>query len=146
MLYVIDDMRIPWDISAVIFHAEENLGSWYHDPVWYANTHVPTGNAGVGAYCVMNDDGNFVVYDEDDKVRFQSGTKGNPGAFLRCQDDGNLVIYTRDNKAIWQSKTYAPWETRRDAVGSQRPLWRGTFQYASLKNRDQLAIRMPAAS
>jgi hypothetical protein len=107
VLYVIDDMRIPWDVSDVLFHGEQNLGSWYHDPVWYTNTHVPTGDAGVGAYCVMKDDGNFVVYDEDDKVRFQSGTKGNPGAFLRCQDDGNLVIYTRDNKAIWQSKTYA---------------------------------------
>ncbi len=55
----------------------------------------------------MKDDGNFVVYDEDDKVCFQTGTKGNPGTFLRCQDDGNLVIYTRQNKAIWQSKTYA---------------------------------------
>ncbi len=107
VLYVIDDMRIPWDISDVLFHAEQYLGSWYHDPVWYANTHVPTGDAGVGAYCVMKEDGNFVVYDEDDKVRFQSGTQGHPGAFLRCQDDGNLVIYTRDNKAIWQSKTYA---------------------------------------
>ena len=28
----------------------------------------------------------------------------------------------------------------------QCPLSSGTFQYASLKNRDQLAIRMPAAS
>jgi hypothetical protein len=100
-------MRVPWDASPVFYHAEESLSHYYHDPVWNAGTHVPSRDAGPGAYCVMKTDGNFVVYDDDDKPRFQTGTKGNPGAFLRCQDDGNLVIYTRENKAIWQSQTYA---------------------------------------
>jgi hypothetical protein len=79
----------------------------YIHPLWSTGTNVPTKAAGMGAYCVMKDDGNFVVYDADDKPCFQSGTKGHPGAFLRCQDDGNLVVYTRDKKPIWQSKTYS---------------------------------------
>ena len=107
VLYVIDDMRIPPDAASVLFHAEQNLGLWYHDALWFAGTHVGTGDAGTGAYCAMESDGNFVVYDDEGKPCFQTGTKGHPGAFLRCQDDGNLVIYTRDNKPIWQTKTYA---------------------------------------
>jgi hypothetical protein len=106
VLYVIDDMRIPWDASLIVYHDVSILGI-YQDAIWSSATHLREQDAGPGAYCVMKDDGNFIIYDEDDKPCFQSGTKGNPGAFLRCQDDGNLVIYTRDNKAIWQSKTYA---------------------------------------
>jgi hypothetical protein len=106
VLYVIDDMQIPWDSSLVVYHDLSILGV-YHDVIWSSGTHVRDGDAGPGAYGLMKADGNFIIYDDDDKPCFQSGTKGNPGAFLRCQDDGNLVIYTRDNKAIWQSKTYA---------------------------------------
>ena len=69
VLYVIDDMRIPGRLAHFVSprYVSRHL---YHDPVWYTNTHVPTGDAGVGAYCVMKDDGNFVVYDEDDKAAF----------------------------------------------------------------------------
>jgi hypothetical protein len=106
VLYVIDDMQIPWDAASIVYH-ELSILSIYHDAIWSSQTHVREHDAGPAAYCLMKDDGNFIIYDEDDKPCFQSGTKGNPGAFLRCQDDGNLVIYTRDNKAIWQTKTYA---------------------------------------
>ncbi len=106
VLYVVDDERIPGDVAPILLHTAE-WPSLYHNALWSTGTHVPTQAAGTGAYCIMKDDGNFVVYDEDDKPCFQSGTKGHPGAFLRCQDDGNLVIYTRDKKPIWQSKTYA---------------------------------------
>ena len=41
----------------------------------------------------MQEDGNFVVYDEAKKPRFSTGTAGHPGAFLRLQNDGNLVVY-----------------------------------------------------
>ncbi len=107
VLYVVDDEKVPDDVAPLLFHAEQTP-NLHHDALWSAGTHVPTQAAGTGAYCIMKDDGNFVVYDINGKPCFQSNTKGHPGAFLRCQDDGNLVIYTRDKKAIWQSKTYAP--------------------------------------
>ena len=106
MLYVADDERIPFDITPVLMHTEEVPGL-YHDALWSTKTHRFSQKAGPGAYCVMKEDGNFVIYDDDDIVRFQTGTGGNPGAFLRCQDDGNVVIYSRDKKAIWQTMTYA---------------------------------------
>jgi hypothetical protein len=106
VLYHIEDDRIPADVAPLLLHTEVSPDLYIH-PLWSTGTNVPTQTAGTGAYCVMNDDGNFVVYDEDDKPCFQSRTKGHPGAFLRCQDDGNLVVYTQDKKAIWQSKTYS---------------------------------------
>jgi hypothetical protein len=106
VLYVIDDTRIPGDSAQIVWHSLD-LMEIYQDTIWSTKTHAAGPSAGVAAYCMMKDDGNFVILDEDDKMCFQTGTQGNPGAFLRCQDDGNLVIYTRQNKAIWQSKTYA---------------------------------------
>jgi hypothetical protein len=106
VLYVIDDEQIPADITPLLLHTED-LAQLYHNALWSTRTHTFSQKAGPGAYCVMEEDGNFVIYDDDDNPRFQTRTKGNPGAFLRCQDDGNLVIYTRDKKAIWQSMTYA---------------------------------------
>ena len=106
MLYVADDERMPFDITPILMHTEE-LPLVYHNALWSTNTHRFTQKAGPGAYCVMKEDGNLVLYDDDDNVRYQTKTEGNPGAFLRCQDDGNLVIYTKQKKAIWQTKTYA---------------------------------------
>jgi hypothetical protein len=106
VLYHIDDVQIPEDITPILLHTDGSP-DLYHNAIWSTGTNVPSQTAGTGAYCIMKDDGNFVVYDEDDKPCFQSGTKGHPGAFLRCQDDGNLVVYTREKKAIWQSKTYS---------------------------------------
>ena len=105
VLYVIDDMRVPWDASLTVLHDPSVLGL-YENVVWSAGTHA-LARGRPGRYCIMKENGNFVVCDEDDKPCLESGTGGHPGAFLRCQDDGNLVIYTRDYKPIWQSKTYA---------------------------------------
>ena len=107
VLYVVDDERMPGDITPVLLHTEEISALLYHDALWSTRTNAFSRNAGPGAYCVMKEDGNLVLYDDDDNPRFQTHTEGHPGAFLRCQDDGNLVIYTRDNKPIWQTKTYA---------------------------------------
>jgi hypothetical protein len=106
VLYQIDDMQIPGDVTPILLHTE-GPQDLYHNAIWETGTNLPSQNAGTGAYCLMNADGNLVVYDEADRPCFQSGTKGHPGAFLRCQDDGNLVVYTRDNKAIWHSQTYS---------------------------------------
>jgi hypothetical protein len=48
---------------------------------------------GRGDRALMQNDGNFVLYDEDDEPVWASGTSGNPGAYLAIQDDGNMVVY-----------------------------------------------------
>jgi hypothetical protein len=106
VLYQIDDMQIPGDVTPILLHTE-GPQDVYHNAIWETGTNLPSHDTGTGAYCLMNADGNLVVYDEADRPCFQSGTKGHPGAFLRCQDDGNLVVYTRDNKALWHSQTYS---------------------------------------
>jgi hypothetical protein len=56
----------------------------------------------------MQDDGNFVLYNDANFASWASGTDGNPGARLVLQDDRNLVIYTPGNQAIWASGTDIP--------------------------------------
>ncbi len=54
--------------------------------------------------CVMQADGNFVLYEGSQAV-FATGTDGHPGAALFMQDDGNLVIYDPSHQALWASNT-----------------------------------------
>jgi hypothetical protein len=56
------------------------------------------------AEAVMQDDGNFVVYDIQDGFPipvWSTNTSGNPGAYLNVQDDGNMVIYSASNAVLW---------------------------------------------
>jgi hypothetical protein len=55
--------------------------------------------------CVMQSDGNLVIYDGMSNPRWASGTDGSPGSYLRVQDDGNVVIYRPEGRAIWQTNT-----------------------------------------
>ncbi len=50
-------------------------------------------------------DGNFVLYDRNNKAKWASGTSKNTDVYLMMQDDGNLVIYKENGKAIWSSGT-----------------------------------------
>ena len=51
---------------------------------------------------IMQDDGNFVVYDRD-SLLWASNTVGK-GDHLIFQEDGNLVVF-REQTAIWTSNT-----------------------------------------
>lgn len=51
--------------------------------------------------CVMQTDGNLVIYDATGVARWDSKTYGNPNAWLNLQDDGNLVVYTQNNRPLW---------------------------------------------
>ena len=55
---------------------------------------------------IMQTDGNLVLYDQNGKAIWASGT--NNIAIQRCimQTDGNLVLYRYDGKAAWSSGTY----------------------------------------
>lgn len=59
---------------------------------------------GRGDHAIMQDDGNFVLYDEDNQSVWASDTSGNPGASLAIQDDGNAVVYG-DLGPLWATNT-----------------------------------------
>jgi hypothetical protein len=57
---------------------------------------------------IMQNDGNFVVYDINAKSLFATNTNGHQGAFITVQDDGNVVVYTGDGqRPLWESNTSA---------------------------------------
>jgi RNA polymerase sigma factor (sigma-70 family) len=101
-----EDAAAARDVIEILAHCPRALGL-YTTPLWSTGTDRPGTGAGAGAHCVMQEDGNFVVYDEAMKPRFSTGTAGHPGAFLRLQNDGNLVVYAPDRTALWASQTHA---------------------------------------
>ncbi|MEW1641172.1 hypothetical protein [Streptomyces sp. NPDC091219] len=52
----------------------------------------------------MQTDGNFVLYDENNKARWATMTFGS-NYHAVFQGDGNLVVYTADNRPVWASRT-----------------------------------------
>jgi hypothetical protein len=66
---------------------------------------MPVTPPGDGSYAMMQTDGNFVVYNRNEKFVWATNTSGNPGAYLAVQNDGNVVIYTSAGKAIWSTRT-----------------------------------------
>lgn len=73
--------------------------------LWASNT-VGT-SLGV---CIMQGDGNLVIYDVNKRAVWNSGTWGNLNSNLIVQNDGNVVIYRADNTAIWATNTVVPEE------------------------------------
>lgn len=71
----------------------------YNHPLW------DSGSAGTSTrVCIMQHDGNLVIYDAEGQVPFRSDTHGNPGSHLVVQDDGNVVIYRPDGTPIWDTE------------------------------------------
>ncbi|MGW4381913.1 glycoside hydrolase domain-containing protein [Kitasatospora sp. NPDC004531] len=79
-------------------------------PLWSTNTY---GNA--GAYAVMQDDGNLVIYRADggpgNGGALWATTTASAGAYATLQDDGNFVVYRQGGGqgtgALWASYTGA---------------------------------------
>ncbi|MDT8716128.1 hypothetical protein IAI10_05630 [Clostridium sp. 19966] len=60
-------------------------------------------------YAVLQKDGNFVVYDKNNKAKWSSGTnsKNESNDYrISMQSDGNLVLYTQGWNAKWSTQTY----------------------------------------
>ncbi|BDI05278.1 hypothetical protein [Sphaerotilus microaerophilus] len=65
-----------------------------------------SGTNGRGAVvCIMQGDGNLVIYDSDAHALWSSGTYNHAGSHLTVQDDGNVVIYQPNNAAVWATNT-----------------------------------------
>jgi hypothetical protein len=93
-------------VYELIFQSDSNLVLYKRYPtrpsraLWASNT--VGSNATV---CVMQGDGNLVLYDAANHPVWASNTNGNPGSRLVMQDDGNAVIYRANNSASWASNT-----------------------------------------
>ncbi|MGW1363076.1 hypothetical protein ACWCQP_37415 [Streptomyces chartreusis] len=99
-------IRSPSGRYRLIYQDDTNL-VLYRDPDLVAlwDTRPQPGGTGV---CIMQGDGNLVVYNAGAGPVWSSGTDGNPGSRLVLQDDGNLVIYRSDGAPIWASNTVQP--------------------------------------
>ncbi len=54
----------------------------------------------------MQNDGNFVLYNDAGQPAWATGTFGSfTNPYLELQDDGNLVIYHNGRTPIWASGT-----------------------------------------
>ena len=72
-------------------------------PLWASNTDGrPVG------VCIMQGDGNLVIYTRGGQPIWASNTDGRPGSRLIVQDDGNVVIYQSDGTAAWATNTVRP--------------------------------------
>lgn len=70
-------------------------------PLWASGTDGrPVG------VCIMQDDGNLVIYARDGQPIWSSDTWQHPGSRLLVQDDGNVVIYHPDGTAVWATNTW----------------------------------------
>jgi hypothetical protein len=72
-------------------------------PLWASNTWGrPSG------VCIMQRDGNLVLYAPGGTAIWASNTAGNANSRLVAQNDGNVVIYRPDGRAIWATNTVQP--------------------------------------
>jgi hypothetical protein len=67
--------------------------------MWESGTHT-------ALMAVMQDDGNFVLYDDAGRAAWTSNTSHHPGSHLALQDDGNLVVYGPGAAPLWASNTH----------------------------------------
>jgi hypothetical protein len=69
-------------------------------PRWSSSTDGrPTG------VCIMQTDGNLVIYAPNINPIWSSDTSQHPGSRLIVQNDGNVVIYSPDGTAVWATNT-----------------------------------------
>src|SRR4051812_7279647 len=80
------------DGNLVLYDGATGLALW-----WSGTVGEDPGQA------VMQDDGDFVVYDADGTPVWWAGTAGYPSAHLVLQDDANLVVYAPGDVPAWWS-------------------------------------------
>jgi hypothetical protein len=69
-------------------------------PLWASNT-----AGSLPRVCIMQTDGNLVIYESNAYPIWDSGTWQYPSSRLIVQDDGNVVIYNPSNQPVWATNT-----------------------------------------
>lgn len=82
------------DGNLVLYRTDDGVPLWSSDTWQQPVTHA-----------VMQQDGNFVLYTDEEKPLWATNTDGNPGAWIVLQDDGNVVLYGDSGVALWASDT-----------------------------------------
>jgi hypothetical protein len=91
--------RLTYDVDGNLALYGKGHLLWH--TLWQAGT---TGKA--AGICILQEDGNLVIYSPGDVYVWDTETHNNPGSRLYVQDDGNVVIYGPDNAtAIWHTRT-----------------------------------------
>jgi hypothetical protein len=85
-------------------HQDANLiVHWGHRHLWKSDTARTRGSY----YLTLQDDGNLVLYEDDDEPIWATGTVGQGADSLVMQSDGNLVLYSKAG-AVWASGVIVP--------------------------------------
>lgn len=93
-------------LAQLIFQSDGNLALYIGSRAVWA-----TGTQGRGHYFILQGDGNAVVYDDQGRPLWWSGTQGGLNRRIIVQSDGNLVIYKTDfqgrriESALWATGT-----------------------------------------
>jgi hypothetical protein len=93
------------DGNVVLYRTDDGLALWASNTWGQPVTHA-----------IMQQDGNFVAYDNAGHAHWSSNTWNNPGAWLVLQDDGNLVIYSLSNAPLWATNTVQNWPAPSDRL------------------------------
>ena len=99
----------PDQYYSLIMQKDGNLVAYYN-PIGHAVWATGTNGKPV-TECVMQSDGNLVLYEENHHAVWASGTNGKTNTpCLRMQNDGNVVIYKNSinespSNAVWSSKS-----------------------------------------
>lgn len=81
------------DGNLVLYDTHNN-----NNPLWSSG---PNGKS--VTMCIMQSDGNLVVYQSGGKADWNSETNGNPGSYLVVDDDGHVYIYPPNGTTpLWQ--------------------------------------------
>jgi hypothetical protein len=104
----------------LVIYSKTNSPLWSTDAIdnpvntSYVNTTMPDGYLfpGQSLYTAnrtyrlaMQTDGNLVLYDQNMKPLWDTGTSGIPVAYVSLQGDGNLVLYSQSGRPVWNSNT-----------------------------------------
>jgi hypothetical protein len=87
--------QVTWTSSLDAYYAY----SWpYHyNGIGYHNNQWATGSNG---WAVLQSDGNFVLYSDDDRGLWATVTDGS-GDHVSLTNDGNLVVYDQYGQPVW---------------------------------------------
>jgi hypothetical protein len=92
-----------------VYQGDANLVLYKNYPLQPRKALWASGTAGKPVNtCIMQADGNLVIYDPNGKALWSSGTWQDPGSTVIVQDDGNVVIYRPDGTPVWATNTVQP--------------------------------------
>jgi hypothetical protein len=100
ILYQKEVLQSPDKKFKVVMQDDCNLVA-YKDGVktWSSDTM----NKGKNCYLENKDDGNIVLYDEDEKLLWQTDTVGSGKLSLVAENTGNLSAYNGSNTLVWNN-------------------------------------------